>query len=60
MVCPNTAIFENAEDMYKSGDCDMVLIAVPHYDHPDLGIKAFRYGLDVTAEKLVGMYAQQF
>lgn len=52
-------VFETAEDMYKSGLCDIVLIAVPHYDHPDLAIKAFEYGLHVVVEKPAGVYTKQ-
>ena len=37
-------VFENAEEMYGSGLCDAVLIAVPHYDHPPLAIKALSMG----------------
>ncbi len=52
-------VFECAEDLYKSGICDMVLIAVPHYDHPELAIKAFEYGLNVLVEKPAGVYTKQ-
>ena len=51
--------FSNAEDMYKSGLVDSVLIAVPHYDHPPLAIKAFEYGLNVLTEKPAGVYTKQ-
>lgn len=56
---PDIPVFENAEDMYKSGLCDSVLIAVPHYDHPPLAIKAFEYGLNVITEKPAGVYTKQ-
>jgi len=52
-------IFENAEEMYKSGVCDAVLIAVPHYEHPSLAVKAFEYGLNVLIEKPAGVYTKQ-
>ncbi|MDY3305144.1 MAG: Gfo/Idh/MocA family oxidoreductase [Clostridia bacterium] len=51
--------FSDAEDMYKSGLVDSVLIAVPHYDHPPLAIKAFEYGLNVLTEKPAGVYTKQ-
>lgn len=35
-----TAIFEDGDSLIKSGTCDAVLIAVPHYDHPRLTILA--------------------
>lgn len=44
--------------MYKSGLCDAVLIAVPHYDHPKLAIKAFETGLNVLVEKTSGIYTK--
>lgn len=56
---PNIPTFENAEDMYKSGAIDAVLIAVPHYDHPDLAIMAFDYNLNVLIEKPAGVYTKQ-
>lgn len=56
---PDVSIFENAEDLYKSGKCDAVLISVPHYEHPPLAIKAFEYGLNVITEKPAGVYTKQ-
>ncbi len=58
-ACPEAAIFETAEEMYKSGLCDSVLIAVPHYDHPELAIMAFEYELNVLVEKPAGVYTKQ-
>lgn len=56
---PDIAVFNNATDLYKSGLCDAVVIAVPHYDHPPLTIKAFEYGLNVITEKPAGVYTRQ-
>ena len=56
---PEIPVFETAEDLYKSGLCDTVLIAVPHYDHPALAIKAFESGLNVITEKPAGVYTKQ-
>lgn len=56
---PEMPVFENAEELYKSGLCDAVLIAVPHYDHPGLAIKAFEAGLHVIVEKPAGVYTKQ-
>lgn len=56
---PQIQVFETAEEVYKSGLCDTVLIAVPHYDHPPLAIKAFEYGLNVITEKPAGVYTKQ-
>ncbi len=56
---PEVAVFEDAEKLYESGLCDVVLIAVPHYEHAPLAIKAFEYGLHVITEKPAGVYTKQ-
>ncbi len=56
---PEMVIYEEAEELYKSGLCDVVLIAVPHYEHASLAIKAFEYGLNVITEKPAGVYTKQ-
>ena len=53
------AIFDNATDLYKSGLCDAVIVATPHYDHPRLVEEAFTYGLNVITEKPAGVYTKQ-
>ncbi len=53
------SVYETAEELYKSGTCDAVIIAVPHYDHPNLAIKTFEYGLHVMVEKPAGVYTKQ-
>ena len=52
-------IFDDPEKMYQSGLIDLVIIAVPHYGHPELAIKAFEYGLNVVVEKPAGVYTKQ-
>ncbi len=56
---PDVPVFESAEELYKSGLCDSIVVAVPHYDHPNLVIKAFEYGLNVITEKPAGVYTKQ-
>jgi len=56
---PDIKFFDNAEDMFKSGMVDAVLIATPHYDHPPLTMLAFTYGLHVLVEKPAGVYTKQ-
>ena len=34
-------IFTEGDDLIDSGICDAVLIAVPHYQHPVLAMRAF-------------------
>jgi predicted dehydrogenase len=52
-------IFEEGDELLDSGLCDAVLIAVPHYQHPVLAIKAFEQGLHVMCEKPAGVYTLQ-
>ena len=56
---PEVARFDNATDLFKSGLCDAVIIAVPHYDHPKLVIEAFENDLNVITEKPAGVYTKQ-
>lgn len=56
---PDVPVFETAEEMYQSGLCNAVIIAVPHYDHPTLAIRAFDYDLNVITEKPAGVYTKQ-
>ena len=51
--------FTNAEEMFKSGECDLVMICTPHYFHPDLAISAMKNGLHCIVEKPAGVYTLQ-
>lgn len=52
-------VFSDAEEMYKSGSIDGVLIATPHYSHSELAILAFQHKLHVLVEKPAGVYTKQ-
>lgn len=56
---PDIPFFDTADELLQSGLCDSVLIAVPHYDHPPIAIKAFELGLNVLTEKPAGVYTKQ-
>ena len=56
---PQIPVFGDAESMYRSGLCDAVIIATPHYDHPALAVSAFRHGLHVITEKPAGVHTKQ-
>ena len=51
--------FSSGEELIDSGDCDAVLIATPHYDHPKYVIYALEHGLHVLSEKPAGVYTKQ-
>ena len=47
----NVPYFADYRKLIKSGLCDAVLIATPHYFHHEVGIAAFKAGLHVLSEK---------
>lgn len=53
-----TPVFEEGSDLIKSGLCNAVLIATPHYQHPVLAKEAFAQGLHVMCEKPAGVYTK--
>jgi predicted dehydrogenase len=52
-------LFDNLDDFLASGLIDGVLIATPHYDHPETAVRAFQAGLHVICEKPAGVYTKQ-
>ncbi|MBT3271568.1 MAG: Gfo/Idh/MocA family oxidoreductase, partial [Spirochaetales bacterium] len=52
-------LYEDPIALYSSGDCDAVIIATPHYDHPPQAIKGFEHNLHVMIEKPAGVYTKQ-
>ncbi len=53
------AVFSDANKLMQSGQCDAVLIATAHYQHPVLTIQALKSGLHVLCEKPAGVYTKQ-
>lgn len=51
--------FSDAEEMFRSGECDCVMIETPHYSHPDLAILAMDCGVHCIVEKPAGVYTLQ-
>ncbi|MBN1555242.1 MAG: Gfo/Idh/MocA family oxidoreductase [Phycisphaerae bacterium] len=50
--------FTSAEDMIRSGKVDALLVATPHFFHPDLAILGFKHGLHVLIEKPAGVHTK--
>lgn len=46
--------YSTEEEMLASGEIDAVLIATPHYHHPQSAINAFEHGLHVLIESRPG------
>ncbi|MBC8080799.1 MAG: Gfo/Idh/MocA family oxidoreductase [Gorillibacterium sp.] len=55
----DVAHFDTAAELFASGTVDAVLIATPHYSHPELAIQAFAADLHVLVEKPAGVYTKQ-
>lgn len=55
----NYVCYSSGEEMIDKADIDAVIVAVPHYDHPSLTIRALEKGLNVICEKPAGVYTKQ-
>ena len=53
------AYFDNYIDLLDSGLCDMVMVVVPHYFHPEMVIEALKRGIHVICDKPAGVYTKQ-
>lgn len=53
------ACYASGEELIDRADVDAVIIAVPHYSHPPLAIRALKKGLHVICEKPAGVYTKQ-
>ncbi len=49
------AFFTDHRELLRSGTCDAVLVATPHYDHVPIGVDAMDAGLHVLLEKPVAV-----
>ncbi len=53
---PNVPVFSNVDEVIASGLVDAIMVAVPHYDHANIAIKAFEAGLPALVEKPAGVF----
>lgn len=51
--------FLDGREMIDSGEVDAVLIATPHYFHPEFVIYALTHGVHAISEKPAGVYTKQ-
>ncbi|MBR2822937.1 MAG: Gfo/Idh/MocA family oxidoreductase [Clostridia bacterium] len=51
--------FSDGRELIDSGCCDAVLIATPHYFHPDFVIYALQHGVHALSEKPAGVYTSR-
>ncbi len=50
--------FQDVDQFFNEANIDAVIIATPHYSHPELAMKAFSKGLHVLVEKPAGVYTK--
>ena len=50
--------FDDYRKMLESKLVDLIIIAVPHYFHPVIGMDALRAGIHVLSEKPIGVYTK--
>lgn len=52
-------VFDDGKKLIDSGVCDAILIATPHYLHPEFAIYGLTHGVHVISEKPAGVYTKQ-
>lgn len=53
------AYYTDYKELLDSGLVDLVIIATPHFRHPEIAIEAFKRKLHVICEKPAGVYTKQ-
>jgi predicted dehydrogenase len=51
-------LFQDEEAFFNKADIDAVIIATPHYTHPETAVKAFANNMHVLVEKPAGVYTK--
>lgn len=57
-IYPKLQCYTDYKEMITSGNVDAVIIATPHYFHPEMAIFAFEHGMHVISEKPMGVEAR--
>ncbi len=55
----NATYYSDGKDLIEQADVDAVIVAVPHYFHPELSILALNKNIHVICEKPAGVYTKQ-
>lgn len=58
-IVAQTPQFTEFRAMLDAADLDAVIIATPHYDHPDMSLAAFERGLHVLVEKPIAVQVKE-
>ena len=51
--------YSSGEELIDKSEVEAIIVAVPHYSHPDLCIRALKKGIHVICEKPAGVYTKQ-
>lgn len=52
-------VYDEGHKLLAGGGVDAVIVAIPHYFHPEMAIDAMKRGLAVVCEKPAGVYTKQ-
>ena len=52
-------LYASGEELIEKANVDAVIVATPHYSHPQLSIAALKKGISVICEKPAGVYTKQ-
>lgn len=53
------ACYRSGNELIDNAAVDAVIVAVPHYSHPELSMRALQKGLHAVCEKPAGVYTKQ-
>ena len=51
--------YTDVDTFFKEADIDAVIVAVPHYSHPDIAIKALKAGKHIIVEKPIAVHKKE-
>jgi predicted dehydrogenase len=55
----DASFYKSGKELIEKADVDAVIVAVPHYFHPELSIQALNKNINVICEKPAGVYTKQ-
>lgn len=58
-ILADTAQFTDYHEMLAAVEMDGVIIATPHFDHPDMALLAFDLGIHVLVEKPIAVHVKE-
>jgi len=58
-VNAKVAVYRDIDQMIADKVCDAIIVATPHYIHPEMVIKCLENGVHVISDKPAGVYTKQ-